>query len=225
MALNDSLGGIPDSDGEYDDWIELYNNTDQPVDLSYYYLTDRYANHIKWSFPYGSVIDGNGYLTVWADGQAQQSGYHANFRLNGASDDIMLAHLNGTVIDSVSYGQQTVNLTSSRMPNGTGDFIQQAPTYNANNESVGISEQAGLNYSVYPNPANSQVLVRFGTTEATNISVSLVNPLGQEVRQFNATTASGPVRFDVSDLAGGVYILRVMSPEAGARQTPLVVRH
>ena len=40
MASNDST--ITDEHGEYDDWIELYNNTNNPIDLSGYYLSDNY---------------------------------------------------------------------------------------------------------------------------------------------------------------------------------------
>jgi hypothetical protein len=49
MAQNTST--ITDADGEYEDWIELYNNTDSTVSLDNLYLTDTNTNLIKWGFP------------------------------------------------------------------------------------------------------------------------------------------------------------------------------
>ena len=34
--------------GDYEDWIELYNNTNSPIDLNGYYLSDRMGNPAKW---------------------------------------------------------------------------------------------------------------------------------------------------------------------------------
>ena len=45
-----------DNTGEYDDWIELYNRSSQPVDISGWYLTDKQNNLDKWQFPQGTVI-------------------------------------------------------------------------------------------------------------------------------------------------------------------------
>ena len=49
MASNESA--VPDENGEYDDWIELYNNTSLPINLVGYYLSDDASNLTKWIFP------------------------------------------------------------------------------------------------------------------------------------------------------------------------------
>ena len=72
MAQNTST--ITDADGEYEDWIELYNNTDSTVSLDNLYLTDTNTNLIKWGFPSGLTIEPHGFLTVWADEDLTQSG-------------------------------------------------------------------------------------------------------------------------------------------------------
>ncbi|RMG87567.1 MAG: hypothetical protein D6714_02110, partial [Bacteroidetes bacterium] len=53
MASNDEDSGIADPAGEYDDWIELYNNTSQTIDLASFYLSDDPAEPKKWKFPEG----------------------------------------------------------------------------------------------------------------------------------------------------------------------------
>ncbi|MBL0137385.1 MAG: lamin tail domain-containing protein, partial [Bacteroidetes bacterium] len=53
--------------GEFDDWIELFNNSSQAGDISGYYPTDDYFNPDKWTIPANTIIPANDYLIVWAD--------------------------------------------------------------------------------------------------------------------------------------------------------------
>ena len=69
-----------DQDGDFDDWIELYNNGSSPIDLEGYYLSDDPEDVMQWAFPAGTEIAANGYLVVWADEDEDQSGLHANFK-------------------------------------------------------------------------------------------------------------------------------------------------
>ena len=52
---------------ESEDWIELFNRSEQEVDLSGAYLSDDRDNLTKWSFPAGTTIPSRGFLIVWAD--------------------------------------------------------------------------------------------------------------------------------------------------------------
>jgi hypothetical protein len=58
-----------DEDGDYEDWIELYNTGGADVDLSGWGLSDNTGNPFKWRFPAGTTIEGGGYLLVWASGK------------------------------------------------------------------------------------------------------------------------------------------------------------
>jgi hypothetical protein len=131
MASNDMT--VADQDGEFDDWIELYNNGTESVDLSGYFLTDDDTDLMQWTFPAGTVIEAGGYLIIWADNDEDQAGLHANFGLSGSGESVVLTDATGTIIDQVTYGEQTTDIAHGRFPNGTGDFISIAPTFNAEN--------------------------------------------------------------------------------------------
>ena len=62
MASNGSI--ITDPQGEYDDWIEMANLTQQTLDLGGCYLSDDPNDPLKWQFPAGSSIEGNDYLLI-----------------------------------------------------------------------------------------------------------------------------------------------------------------
>ncbi|GBC61925.1 T9SS C-terminal target domain-containing protein [Desulfonema ishimotonii] len=121
-----------DQDGEYDDWIELYNNSGDEIALSGYYLTDDSANITQWTFPDVSIPAG-GYLIVWADKDEEQDGLHTNFKLSASGETILLATPDQTVIDEVIFGEQETDTGMARYPNGTGDFTAMRPTFSAAN--------------------------------------------------------------------------------------------
>lgn len=117
MASNTSC--LADPQGEYDDWIELHNLTDQSVDLTGWYLSDEPNNPRKWAFPNGTTIPADGYLLVWADEDGTATpGLHASFKLSASEGDQLLlvdtdANLN-VVLDSVSFGPQDADLSYGR---------------------------------------------------------------------------------------------------------------
>ena len=123
MALNNS--GITDGSGEYADWIEIYNNSGDPVDLSGMFLTDNLDIPMKYMFPAGSTIDPFGFVVIWADNDPEQGADHADFRLSGDGEQIGLFDTlaNGNaLLDSVVFGPQTPDTSEGRRPDGTGSF-------------------------------------------------------------------------------------------------------
>ena len=59
---------IADEDGDYEDWIELYNFGQDSISLQGYGLSDNYAQPFKWVFPDVSIGPGE-FLLVWASGK------------------------------------------------------------------------------------------------------------------------------------------------------------
>ncbi len=157
-ASNDS---IPDPAGEFEDWIELYNNTDHPITLAGLYLSDDITTPTKWEIPEGTVIETNGYLIIWADEDVGQEGLHATFKLSAGGEAVILSNHDLSVVDSTSFGAQTLNRSLARIPNGTGPFVQGPPTFGTYNGNgfpplaageVAINEFMADNDSI-PDPA------------------------------------------------------------------------
>jgi len=126
--LMPSNSTIPDPVGEFDDWIELYNTTGSPVDLSGYFLTDNKANLKRWEIPAGTSIPAFGFLIVWADDDALQPGLHASFKLSAAGESAILSAPGPKILDEVSFPAQSQDLSYSRSPDGSGKFVWKNPT-------------------------------------------------------------------------------------------------
>ena len=140
MARNGTC--IQDPFGDYDDWIELYNYGDEPVDVAGLYLTDHLENPTLWAFPSGqpsvTTIPSRGYLLIWADDEADEGPLHATFRLAGGGEAVALYDAEAHLIDSVTFGEQHEDVSYGRFPDG-GDWWQPltTPTPGASNDSGG----------------------------------------------------------------------------------------
>ncbi|MFK7781749.1 CotH kinase family protein [Psychroserpens sp.] len=54
MASNATT--VADQDGEYDDWVELYNNSSETISLDNLYLSDDPTDLLAWQFPTGITM-------------------------------------------------------------------------------------------------------------------------------------------------------------------------
>jgi hypothetical protein len=124
-----------DEDGEFDDWIELYNLSGEELDISGFYLADSKKNPTKWKFPQGTTIAANGYLIVWADEDSTHaSGLHTNYKLSADGENVVLLSPTQEVINLVEYPPTLIEQSYARKPNGTGDFKWSVPSFNKSND-------------------------------------------------------------------------------------------
>ena len=207
MAQNNAY--VTDENGQYEDWIELYNNNDFEVDLSGFYLSDKGTDAAKWKIPQGTVIPANGYLVIWADEDALDGPLHANFKLSTTGEEVVFSDASMNRLDYVDFGPQTVNMGYARIPNGTGGFVIQEPSIGENNESVlAVSVMKDIQYKVYPNPAAEKLTFEFGQAAAGE-SVVLYNSLGKLVAEFPVSSPLMTITVDY--LENGNYFIRYQS--------------
>jgi hypothetical protein len=98
MALNSTT--VRDGDGDFSDWIEIYNPTSSAVGLLNWSLTDEKENLQKWKFP-NIGIPAGGYIIVFASGKdrsAAEFELHSNFQLRGAGEYLALCDPAGGVV-------------------------------------------------------------------------------------------------------------------------------
>jgi hypothetical protein len=196
-----------DPDGEFDDWIELYNNTASPIVLDGFYLSDNSSNPTKWTFPTGTTINANDFLIVWADNDTLQSGLHANFKLSSSGESVLLSNASASLIDETTFGVQTTDITYGRYPNGTGSFISMTPTFeatNSNGVSVQELENTKNSFNVYPNPAFNNVTIEFEKVEAQ--SIYIFNIVGNII--YSETINDKNLNIDVSNWSKGIYLIK-----------------
>jgi len=162
MAKND--GFIRDPQGDYDDWIEIYNYGNNAVNIGGLYLTDDLSAPGGWRVPddnpAATTIGPQGYLLIWADGETNEGTLHASFKLSANGEQIGLFEADGiTLIDSVIFGSQAKDSSSARLPDGSDNWqVIRSPTPGASNSAkpieVLISEIMYHPYHPYPGAEN-----------------------------------------------------------------------
>src|SRR6266436_4441961 len=90
MASNGNT--LTDVDGDYSDWIELFNSSAAPVNLDGWYLTDDSTFTRLWRFP-AVTLKANGFLVVFASGKNRTNAaaqLHTSFGLKADGDYLAL---------------------------------------------------------------------------------------------------------------------------------------
>ena len=206
MADNETI--VTDQDGEYDDWIELYNNTNETVSLDGLYLSDDPDDLLQWEFPDGLTLAPDSYLIVWCDKDSGQEGLHADIKFSADGESAILSYADGTIIENIEFGAQEVDMSYSRIPNGTGDFIIKQATFGINNEIIlavdSFTTEMSLNY--YPNPTNT--VLNIENAQGVISSVKVTSVIGQVLSSAMYDNSS-LVHIDFSAFAKGTYFVTV----------------
>ncbi len=185
-VMTSNKGAVPDENGDFPDWIELYNSSDAAVDISGFGLTDDMLVAVKWAFPSGTVIPANGYLVVFCSGNAADGLLHASFKLS-ADDQLILCNASGRPIDSMQLkgtasgaalirsedgSWQETALLSPGFPNTEEGAAQYRETLQINtvDNGVRINEFMASNATTLPGPQGDYP-----------DWVELINTTGQEV--------------------------------------------
>lgn len=91
---------LQDEDNDYVDWIEIYNPSNNPLNLAGYYLTDKSDNLVKWSFPAVQLAAGKA-MIVFASEKRRSNpvgNLHTNFKLTTDGEYLALVDKDGLTV-------------------------------------------------------------------------------------------------------------------------------
>jgi hypothetical protein len=224
----DNLTGITNRIGQHVAWLELYNPTTNPVDLTGLYLANNYANLMAWSFPAGTFVNPGEFKVIFADGQPNLSTateLHTSFVLQSGSGSLALSRLyNGQpqVLDYVDYTNIAPNHAYGSVPDGQSFDRQElafATPGSSNNVATGPSlipyQSVGWvytqNFDALPNPGATSVNTANPVT-IDGITYSLANPFDFA---YPSLASGGTGGLGLGGLAGW-YGLGTLSSKFGA---------
>jgi len=224
--LADNETSSSDQDGEYDDWIELYNTTESEISLTGYSLSDDGSDLQQWIFP-DTSIQANGFLVIWADNDPEQAGLHANFKLSASGETIYLGDAAGNPLNEVVFSPQDADYSMGRYPEGTGDFYQLQPSIGTSNSSPSkllddphpeMPDGFFLSQN-FPNPFNPETNIRYGLGQASNVSLHIYDIRGQLILSIESgVQPAGNHEFSWNGMTNanrpapaGLYLTRLQS--------------
>ena len=218
IVINEVLAknsdGAMDEAGEFEDWIELHNRSDAAVDLSGWVLTDNPWNVTKWHLPDTTVAAG-GYLMVWADEDGGQGPMHANFKLAAGGELVWLLGPDGLIRDASEHPALADGAAWARVPNGTGPFVIQPPTFAASNETVAVVEMQAGQLLVAPNPVAAGPSLSLTLPAAGHWDLTWLDAMGRAVWTGSLALTSDQTSLPLPpSLPPGLYHLRA-TPASG----------
>lgn len=120
---------LPDENGAFPDWIEIYNPSATPVNLDGWYLTDSPDNLTRWRFP-STPINGGAFLLVFASGENRRTPgqpLHTSFQLAAGGEYLALVHPDGRTIASEfapAFPQQVPDVSHGILQLEHGDTLE-----------------------------------------------------------------------------------------------------
>ena len=99
-VVSRNYNGLLSFENKTEDWIEIYNNSLDTINLQNYYLSDDDDNYQLWQFPYKKLAP-DSFLVVFASGKNIVSPeLHTSFKLTSEGESIYLS--SNVLIDSIS---------------------------------------------------------------------------------------------------------------------------
>ncbi|HEY2953525.1 MAG TPA: FG-GAP-like repeat-containing protein, partial [Verrucomicrobiae bacterium] len=157
-VLGDNRGGLHDEGNGTPDWIEIRNCSTNPVSLAGVSLGQKFfGTDGRMSFTNTTLAPGE-HFVIYADDAAAQGPLHAPFKLNKDGDQLVLTGLapdgSRMLIDSVSFGPQTANVSWSRLGCG-GPWRTSLPTPRAGNLSSSWASLVRSNTFLFAYPTTN----------------------------------------------------------------------
>lgn len=137
MAKNKDY--LKDKDGKSSDWIELFNSSDDEVDLAGYSLADGTGD--KWFFP-KVIIKPDSFLLIFASGTGSNnlSELHANFKVKASGELLTLFGIDGAVIDSITTGDMKEDHSEGNSLDGGNQWVVFKRPSAGESNAIGLIE-------------------------------------------------------------------------------------
>jgi len=219
MASND--GAVPGPQGDYPDWIEIYNAGSEAVMLGGYYMSDDLNDpekmfQIPSTYPDSVTVQAGGFIVFYANSDPDWSVLNLNFKLSGGGEHIGLWNPDQVFVDSLTYGEQYADTTYGRFTDGTNNWYLM-PDYSPgepNRYTDAISEFRDVNsFSIsYPNPFENETKIKFVLDKTEPVSIMIFDITGAVIEKVeNKLFQKGlqQYRWDATGLPSGYYFYQI----------------
>ena len=188
------------------DWVELYNTTDEPIDVAGMYLSDNEKKPLKYQISKGdsqtsTTIPAHGYLIVWCDKLESKDQLHASFKLDADGGSVLLTAADESWSDRLIYTEHHEDQTVGRYPDGGNDiFVINVPTIAQSNISTSY-------------------LVPVEQSDVTGIDIAQISDINSQISLYNL--AGQPV---VTPQRGNCYIARYTDAQGRVKTVKFLKR-
>lgn len=185
--MADNTKTIKDKEGDYDDWVEIFNAGRSPVNMAGMYFSNDLKEPTKWKIPETdpalTTVKPNDFLIFWFDKDTADGPLHINLKLDKKGEKIVLsAYDRKTIIDKVKFDPQYKDISYGRIPDGSDNWNYM------NKPSPGKScQKKGIVKGISPDPVFSHT----GNFYRDKITLSMSSPV-KDAGIYYTTDGSDP---------------------------------
>ncbi len=239
LASNDA--NQTDENGQFDDWIEIYNAGSEAVDIGGMFITDDLTAPGTWQIPTtasdSTTIQPGGFLLLWADKESEQGILHVEIKLSGGGEQVGLYASDTTMIDTMTFGAQAADTSFGRNPDGVNIFaffgVPSPGASNATGVIVSVEDDPAVVikdfelHQNYPNPFNPSTTISFNLDRAEKVNITIFNIMGQKLATLldeHRTAGRGVVNWDATGAPSGVYFYTIKTGSFTQTKKMLLLR-
>ena len=214
------------------DWVEIYNARDLPIDVSGFILKDDNDNH-RFVFPENTIVQANSYLVVAENPDRFKTYYDTtavvhgglDFGFGNPEDCVRLYDYSEMLIDSIHYYYNNIESDSTFSyqrfeTNGVEEWIAvegMGSPFKKNEKTIPDNalqfEIAQNSYKVFPNPVRNTLTVNYTLANSSKVEMRLIDRSGKIVAQLEkAEKQKGSHQLvwnETHHLLQGMYILEI----------------
>ena len=235
---NTNNGEILDGLGEASDWLELYNRSNQIINLTNWSLTDNESKKDKWTFPNNTTISPGEYMLIFASKKEKKDNpnnypyvdtlgfLHTNFSLSKDGEYLGLSNSTGKTVyeyklaynedQELGYPKQEKNISFGLLYDNLNYFPTPTP---ANENKYGY-------FSELPKPKFSHKRGFYDTDVELEISSEIKDALirytldGSAPSTFYGYIYTQPISISSNSPEG--ICVRAIASKAGYKDSPIV---
>ena len=208
LASNDF--SFPGPEGDFPDWIEIYNAGSEAVMMGGYFMSDDLTDpaamyQIPDTYPDSVTVEAGGFILFYANKGEASSVLNLNFKLSSGGEQVGLWAPDESVIDSLTYGEQQADTSYGRVFDGAAEWVFfSTSTPNEPNDGgivVSVISYSNVDFiplSVYPNPVIGSE-VNFNKI----VNIQVYNMAGQRLFVDNNVS-----RLNVDQFQPGLYLIQ-----------------
>ncbi|MDO5483010.1 MAG: CotH kinase family protein [Bacteroidaceae bacterium] len=208
------------------DWIELYNTTQEDIDIAGMYISDNTEKPQKYQVPednamLNTIIPANGYKIIWCD-KLENIGedIHTSFKLAAEGGDVLIT--TDSYADTLTYDMHIGTQTFGRYPDGANNtYAMNIPTIAKSNmlssyDTLFIAPAEPEPDAIRPYIKEGGITIAYvdgavnvKSEESPISSIGIYNTLGMPM-PVNAIMRAGRqfASLNVTTLPKGVYVVK-----------------
>jgi len=165
--MSSNLTTLQDSDGDYSDWIEIFNGGNSAINLEGYMISDDIEDPEKWIFP-SIYLMPNSFLMVFASDKDRYdtTELHTNFKLKSDGEYLLLSNPESNELDRIDPVTLSADISFGCFPDGDDNLVILVSATPGSTNAPGTSV---LNFSMSAGYYTSEFKLGLSTIHAANI--------------------------------------------------------